>query len=189
MVSRWIATSLGNLAGKGFSLLGLLILLILALGCASIVPREIRRGADRSLSFRELRANPDLYLGRKVLLGGEILETRNLKDQTEIEILQKPLGRRDMPVDTDESEGRFIVFRPGYLDPAIYRSGRYVTVVGEVLGDKALRIGEAEYRAPVLFSRFLHLWPGARRYRSPDDYPYFSPFYPWFFGWGFYYAY
>ena len=36
--------------------------------------------------------NPDAYLGRTVLLGGEIIETENLQDQTRLEMLQKPLG-------------------------------------------------------------------------------------------------
>jgi len=168
------------------SLLGLLTLLILLGGCA-VVPWELRKEIDRSISFQELKENPDAYVGRRVLLGGEIIEAKNLKEQTELQILQKPLGSGDLPVETDESEGRFLVYHSGYLDPAVYRSGRYVTVVGEVMGEKSLRIGEADYRYPVMTSKFLHLWPRARRYYSPYYYPYYyPPYYPYGAFWLYY---
>jgi len=54
-------------------------------------------------------------------------------------------------------------------------------VVGEVMGEKSLLIGDADYRYPILTSKFLHLWPRARRY--PDDYPfdyYYPPYYPYY---------
>lgn len=179
----------GSCLGRPF-LLGLLACLILLGGCASVVPRELRKEIDRSISFKELKENPDAYVGRRVLLGGEIIEAKNWKDQTELEILQKPLGSGDVPVETDESEGRFLVHHPGYLDPAIYRSGRYVTIVGEVMGEKSLHIGEAEYRYPVMASKFLHLWPKARRYYSPYYYPYYyPPYYPYGGFWLYYQSY
>jgi outer membrane lipoprotein len=95
-------------------------------------------------------------------------------------------------MDTDESEGRFLVHHSGYLDPAIYRSGRHLTVVGEVMGGKSLKIGEAEYRYPVLTSKFLHLWAKAHRYYGPNYYPYYYPIYPYgglYYNWLLYYHY
>jgi len=179
---------------KGFSLLALVGLLVFLGGC-SVVPRELRKEIDRSISFKELKANPDAYVGRTVVLGGEIIETKNLKDRTELEILQKPLGRRDVPIETNGSEGRFLVDQSGYLDPAIYRRGRYLTAVGEVMGSRSLQIGEAEYQYPVISAKFLHLWPYPRRYYGPyypSSYPYYYPYYPYdrfYFGWWFYYPY
>ncbi|MDH7498953.1 MAG: Slp family lipoprotein [candidate division NC10 bacterium] len=158
-------------------LFGFLFIFLILTGC-SVVPRELRREVDRSISFQELKQDPDAYVGRKVLLGGEIIETRVLQDEAELEILQKPLGSGDAPVETDQSGGRFLVQKEGYLDPAIYRSGRYVTVVGEVMGEKTLRIGEADYRYPILTAKFLHLWPTGRRYYYS---PYFDPYYPYYY--------
>ena len=177
---------------QGFSPLALVALLILLGGCVSVVPKELRPEIDRSISFRELKEDPDAFTGRTALLGGEIIEAKNLQDETELEILQKPLGRGDVPMDTDESEGRFLVHHSGYLDPAIYRSGRHLTVVGEVMGGKSLKIGEAEYRYPVLTSKFLHLWVKARRYYDPYYSPYYYPFSPYggfYYHWLFYYHY
>ncbi len=137
--------------------LGFLVPLFLLGGCASVVPRELRKEVDRSISFAELKMNPDAYLGRTVVLGGEIIETENLPDETQLEMLQKPLGDGDRPVDTGWSEWRFLISYAGYLDPANYSSGRCVTAVGEVLGSKSLKIGEAEYQAPIISGKFLHL--------------------------------
>jgi len=189
---------MGSSSFKGFSLLGLLALLIFLGGC-SIVPRELRKEIDRSISFKELKANPDAHVGRTVVLGGEIIETKNLKDRTELEILQKPLGRRDVPIEIVGSEGRFLVNHPGYLDPAVYRRGRYVTVVGEVTGERSRMIGESEYRYPIISAKFLHLWPCPRRYYWPYYpyyyypyyyYPYYYPYYPFYgsfyLGWYYY---
>ena len=166
---------------KAFSL-GFLVPLFLLGGCASVVPRELRKEVDRSISFEEIKMNPDAYLGRMVLLGGEIIETENLPDETQLEMLQKPLGDEDMPVDTGGSEGRFLISYAGYLDPAVYSGGRYVTAVGEVLGSKSLKIGEAEYQAPIISGKFLHLWPQTLPYYGPDyygpfSYPYYYPYY------------
>lgn len=178
--------------------LGALLLLLFFLGGCSVVPRELRKEVDRSISFSDLKENPEAYVGRKVILGGEIIETKNLQDQTQIEILQKPLGRGSVPLETDESDGRFLVYHPQYLDPATYQSGRYVTVMGEIMGGKDLKVGEAEYNYPVLTSKFLYLWPKARRYYGPYFYPYEYPYYPYnpypyypydsfYFNWGLHY--
>jgi outer membrane lipoprotein len=164
--------------------LGLAAALLLMVGCASVVPGELRKEVDRSISFEELRINPDAYVGRTVLLGGEVVDTKNLPDQTELEVLELPLDASDAPIDADESGGRFLVSYSGYLDPAVYSGGRYVTVVGEVLGAESLKIGGAEHQAPVLSGRFLHLWPKGFRYHEPSyygpyDYPYGYPYYPY----------
>ena len=178
--------------------LGVLICSLVSLGgCASVVPRELRKEIDPSLSFQELKENPDLYRGRKVLLGGQVVKTENFQEETRLQILQKPLGGGDIPLETDASEGRFLVDYKGYLDPAIYRSGRSVTVVGEVTGEESILVGEAEFHAPIIASQFLYLWsePSYDPYNYPYWYPYYYPYYPWYpyfglsFGWSFYNSY
>jgi outer membrane lipoprotein len=174
---------------RRFTLLGLVALSVAVGGC-SVVPREVRKEIDRSLTFGELKANPDAYAGRVVALGGEIAETNNLEHRTELMVVQKPLGRRDIPIETDRSEGRFLVDHPGYLDPAIYRSGRYLTVVGEVRGGRTGKVGEAEVSYPVISSRFLYLWPHPHCYYGAyyPYYPYYYPYwYPYFYPYPFHF--
>ena len=73
------------------------------------------------------------------MLGGVIVASRNAKEGTFIEILQKPLDSDGRPLDTDATEGRFLVQSDEFLDSAVYHRGRLITVVAEVAGRKSCR--------------------------------------------------
>src|SRR5574340_145767 len=86
----------------------LLSLLTLA-ACAPSFSREFLDKVDRTVTFRELQSDPDRYRGTWVMLGGVILETRNTREGTTIEVLETPVDRRGRPYDVDASRGRFII--------------------------------------------------------------------------------
>jgi outer membrane lipoprotein len=111
------------------------------------------------VTFEEVKRNPETYRGKRILVGGEIIETRNLQGKTEIEILQKPLGNDRGPLPVDESEGRFLLIHSSFLDPSVFRSGRRVTAVGVVEGSRSQRIGEMEMVYPIFENEHIHLWP------------------------------
>ena len=181
-------------SGKEIPLCGLILLLPLLWGC-SVIPPEARKEADLSVSFPELQKDPDFYLGRMVLLAGMITKVESLDDQTELEVLQRPLKREDLPIETNAWEGRFIISHSGDLDTAIYRSGRYVTVMGQVIGSRMLKVGEAEYRAPMIDSELLHPWSqflqdyynAYYHPRTYPDYPYHPPYGDFYFDWFLFY--
>lgn len=135
------------------------MLSVVLMGCASVVPKDLQAGADRALTLPEIRQRPQQFLGRTLILGGEILQVTPKAEQTEVEVLERPLGSRDRPRQTDESQGRFVVVMDGFLDPAVYRVGREVTIVGEVRGVITRPIGEVMYTFPVLQGGYLYLWP------------------------------
>ena len=132
-------------------------------GCASVIPDDFQAGADRTLTLTDIWARPEASRGRTMVLGGEILQVTPKPSATEVEVLERPLGRQDRPEETDESRGRFIVVMDGFLDPAIYGPGREVTVVGDVEGVTPRPIGEVTYTFPLLRGRYLHLWPKRQR--------------------------
>jgi len=101
------------------------------------------------------------------MVGGTIVETKNQKEGTRIEVLQKPLDSQGRPLMTDETGGRFIVHVAQFLDAAIYHRGRSVTVIAEVAGVEVHPLGEIEYGYPALSARDVHLW-------SPYQGPRFS---------------
>ena len=74
-------------------------------------------------------------------------------------LLQYPTNRRGRPQIDASSGGRFLVLAPEYLETAIYRSGRALTVAGEVRGQRELPIGEIVYHYPLLAPREMYLWP------------------------------
>ena len=115
---------------KNTLLIGLILLL--AASC-SVMSRQIRTEAEPSVGYRTLVKEVDKYIGKTFILGGYVLETENLGDQTTVVILQAPLGLRDEPKSKDDTEGRFIVSYRGWLDPLVYIKNRRITVAGVVV--------------------------------------------------------
>jgi outer membrane lipoprotein len=157
--------------GKSSLFFGLLLLALFS-GCAPI-SKDLRAQADRTLNFQQVFKNPEAYKGKIVIWGGEIIETINQKDGTTLlVVLQRPLDWMEEPK-FQRSEGRFIILTEGYVDPYVFKRGRRITVAGEILGRKVMRLGELEYPYPLLQSKQLYLW--GEYYYSPYPYPY----YPW----------
>lgn len=129
-------------------------------GCAtSPFPEDLARSADRTLTVRELRIDATAHLGRRVILGGEILATTPKPGETEIEVLSRPLRAGDVPERSDSTNGRFLVRTPDFLDPAIYAPGRRLTILGTVAGRSERRVGDLPYAYPVISAERIKLWP------------------------------
>lgn len=146
----------------------LVVLMTAALvGCGSVLSQQTLSQVDREVTFDALRANPDAFIGRIVLVGGRIINTTARQEETWVEVLELPLGGRDRPEDTDASRGRFLVRYSGFQDPAVYAQGVGITVAGPVEGERTLPLGETTYSYPVIGGLESHLWQaGAERYPS-----------------------
>jgi len=136
----------------------LMVLLFLLTACAS-GPDFNTMGVDPLLTPRGVTAKPQPATGKSVQWGGTIVSTANLKNSTQIEVLAYPLDSNGRPNTDGAAQGRFILERAGYLEPASYAAGRQVTVVGTVSGTRTGRVGEADYVYPVVAAKQLHLWP------------------------------
>ena len=169
-------------------------ILFLIPGCVYVISKDVRREVTRDLSLKEVIKNPDAYKGKVVLWGGVIIESKNLKEGTQVVVLEKDLNSWGRPKESDESQGRFIVFQSGYLDTSIYRRDREITVAGEITGKKVLPIDEIEYTYPVLSPREIHLWSEEKKAEYPYwhdpwwwyypypywRHPYWYPYRPWY---------
>jgi outer membrane lipoprotein len=138
----------------------------IATGCAPVFPREVTDRIDRHISFQQLQSNPEKFKGTWLMLGGVIVSVKNMKEGTLLEILQKPLDSDGRPLETDRTFGRFLVDSDQFLDSAVYRLDRRITVVGKVIGQKTLPLDEITYQYPLLSAETLHLW-------SPASSPHF----------------
>jgi outer membrane lipoprotein len=127
-------------------------------GCAPPFPKETLDKVNRNVSFQELKKEPDKFKGTLVMLGGMIVGSKNAKEGTLIEILQKPLDSSGSPLQTDLTEGRFLIQSDTFLDPAVYHAGRLITVVAEVIGRKELPLDDIMYVYPLLILKDLHFW-------------------------------
>lgn len=151
-------------------------------GCATngVVPASLQMQLDRSLTFAQLKDSPDSYRSRLILVGGEVLEAKLLKQGTRLVILQLPLHDSQEPgLDRTASQGRFLAIQKEFLDPATLPEGTRVTIVGEVTGATTLPLDETDYVYPTLEIKHLKVWSGLiasqDRY-SPAMSSYWSPY-------------
>jgi len=131
-------------------------------GCSYAISPQIRDSADRSIPYEKLSADPHAYAGRTVILGGEIIDTRNTRSGTIIDVRQKELDLWGKPRRTNRSGGVFLVLHRAQLDPLIYAAGREITVAGEVTRADKAGTGQDLSGYLILRSRELKLWPSER---------------------------
>ena len=139
---------------------------------------EILRQVDETLTYPVVRQDPDRYAGKMVLWGGVLVEIANKQEETDLKIRQTELDIEKRPKKLDHTAGRFIVRYPGFLDPAIYKPGREITVAGKVAGKEVLPLENIQYSYPVVAAEEIYLW------EIPDP---VRPYYPYYWGypyWG-----
>ena len=162
----------------------LLLAGLLLAGCTSQIPQNIRQAPPNNPSIEQVRNSPLENQIWMVRWGGEILETENLANETHFTILASPLSKDGEPNTTDNSDGRFIAIVPVFLDPKVYASGRLLTVSGTLLRFEDHKVGEFDYRYPVVEVDAYHLWPESIAPAYGYPYPgWYDPWYydPWFF--------
>lgn len=164
---------------KGFA--GIVIAAGLA-GCLSddVVPASLRAQLDKSLIFPQLRESPESYRGRLLVLGGEVLSAKRLKEGTRIEVLEIPLDSSLQPgSDRTTSRGRFFAVQKEFLDPATIPPGTPVTIVGEVTGSVADKLDEMDYTYPTVEIKSLKVWPSPDPFSRYPYYYYYPPPHYW----------
>jgi outer membrane lipoprotein len=165
----------------------IIVLFVMLAGCAS------RQEAENSqtLTFAQVKAAPDSFIGQSAVLGGKVLTARRQKDHTRIEILQLPLDQSLRPGhDLTQSQGRFIALQREFLDPATVPPGTRITVTGVISGSTTLPLDETDYTYPVIDIKRVQVWGGSEDMarRIPPNYymgagpwgPYWGPYWrPW----------
>jgi outer membrane lipoprotein len=136
----------------------LLLLVALALGACAGGPKFVTDDVDTSLTPQQALKEQALQQGKRVLWGGMIINSTNLKEQTRIEVLAYPLDSDHSPQTGKAPYGRFLLFRDGYLETVDYAPGRLISVVGRFDGSRRGKVDQSEYIYPVVQAEQLHLW-------------------------------
>ncbi len=169
---------------RTLKLLILVCVTLLGSACA-VVSEQAIQAARPEVPFPELSASPDSYIGRAVVLGGYIVQTTVMDAETQIIVLQTPLGLGQQPKSRDSSEGRFIVSFSNFLDPEIYSKDRKITVAGTVKGSVVQKLNNSDFQYVLIEGTEIHLWPEYEDYYY-EPYPYYYDFwyypYPYYFG-------
>ena len=156
-------------------------------GCAA-PPAVLSGGVFSAVTVQDAQVR-DLG-GERVRWGGSIVATTPGKDETCFEVVSRPLDREARPRYTDESDGRFLACAPGFFDPAVYSTGREISVVGTLQTVTLGKIGEYDYRYPRVAAEHIFLWPkreAAQAYYVAEPwvgpfwypYPYWGPWPYW----------
>ena len=161
------------------------LMALLLAGCvgSQIVPKDMEPQIMRDVPFDAIKTDPDRYKGRLCVLGGKVLGAKRLKSATQIEVLQLPLDRWDVPRthELSDSAGRFLAYHAEFLDPAALPAGTIVSMIVEVQGVKKMPLDEEEYTYPTFNIRTLKVWREST-YTRPGSQPYFyrNPYYPFY---------
>ncbi len=159
-----------NRTREALSLWSLALLVAVSQGCATseLVPPAMQSQISRDLSFGDIKADPERFKGRIVVVGGHVLSVKRLKDQTEIEVLQLPLDWSDQPVSNlMNSKGRFLAFSQSALNPATVPPGSQISMVAEVLGSQTATLDDRMYTYPMFTIKIFKMWPKAHHYARP----------------------
>ena len=157
----------------------------------SVISQQVRSESEpSSVPFKTLIAEIDKYHGHTVILGGYILETRNLESETILKVLQVPFRFGEEPDTKDRSQGRFMVYNSGFLDPEVYKKDRVITVAGKVIGSVVETIGADRFQYLKIENREIYLWPDYNNqppYYYPRIYPYYWDRYPYYYRYPYWY--
>lgn len=151
-------------------------LLLLLGGCSHVLSRDALLDVEPGVEFAQVKANPDAYKGKTLLLGGLIIETRLSREGTTLEVLSYTLDRWGEPQAADEAGGRFLARTGRFLDPELYKQGLFVTLTGTVEGVETRPLQNYDYVYPVFRIAEAYLW---NQRTSAYPYGYYDPFYPW----------
>jgi len=166
-----------------FMVLGFYFVFMTGCSGVQVVPKDLEEQVNRDISFSQLLEAPLEHKGQILVIGGQVLSAKRLKDGTQIEVLQLPLNRHMQPVESlQKSKGRFLALQENFLDPATLPLGTRVTVVGEVSGMVTLPLDETTYDFPTLVIKYLTVWPPISTYRVLRPYPYGYPYWGRYWG-------
>ncbi|MGH3431308.1 MAG: Slp family lipoprotein [Thermocrispum sp.] len=82
------------------------------------------------------------------------------------EVVAAELDLTAWPWRDNPTQGAFFVCLSGFYDPAIYQTGRWVTVTGTVRALESPKPGDGSVLRPKVEGETIHLWPESRPYRG-----------------------
>ncbi len=153
-----------------FGKLFLGVILVFMVGCASLPATLITKSNDPITDLTVILQHPKANQDKEVRLGGVIASIRNEQQQTRIEMVAMPLTADGRPILHVQSQGRFIAYIPGFLEPIEYAKGRLLTVVGQFSGDEKGKIGQYSYSFPVVKVSGQQLWQVQQQLQLDDPF-------------------
>ena len=134
-------------------------------GCAHVMSDAGLALVDPSIHYADIKRNPEALAGKNVLVGGIIAGVRSSGDVLQLEVAQLELSANGVPDESSSSTGRFLAVSGELLDPLFYRPGTFVTIIGEIKGQRVQKLEGADYRYPLISAKEIRL------FRASDPLP------------------
>ncbi|MDQ6733879.1 MAG: Slp family lipoprotein [Nitrospirota bacterium] len=130
--------------------------------CSSTLPSRYIDQAERGVTLTALTSNPDGYREKIVILGGVIVEEKEIDEQVFLRLKNRPLDKdyrphRPLSLDGPEAGYYWVMIGRGDL-PEQYHQWARVTVVGQVAGKRSTAAGSSGAPEPVLAALYLRGW-------------------------------
>ena len=155
-----------------------LILVLVAVlgGCAHVMSESGLRSVDSSVTYADIKRNPEALAGKQILIGGIIAGIKSSGDIIMLEVAQLELLNNGVPDESSPSGGRFLAVSSELIDPAIYRPGNFVTIIGEIKGKKVQKLESVDYPYPLITVKELRMFRTSEPFATYPNNPYQNRF-------------
>jgi len=152
-------------------LCALAVLLASALASCASIPTPLQGSYSNLLPAESGERNAT---GEHVRWGGTVVKVDTHSEQSCFEVVGTIIGASGRPDRLDKSEGRFVACRKGFYDPVVFSAGREITVTGTITGFETRKVGDYDYRYPMVAADVIYLWPARQDTRIIVEHvPYF----------------
>ena len=151
-------------------------------GCASY-PEAVRVSEGTTLISYQSATQGGVQQGT-ARWSGVIAKVQNNANDTRLEVVYFPANASGRPLVADQTDGRFVAYIPGFVDPMVYQQGKSVTVLGSLSQPEAGMVDQYQYVYPVVKEAKVYLWPKQQETRVDvvDPWPMWRAPYPY---WGY----
>ena len=137
-----------------------------------LFPTDATDAVDKDFDFTAWRNIPNAGTGKKVQLGGRVVqvERRNgglIIIATQLPIVQQPAYG---PIDRGRRSGEFAIFYAGALDSKWLKAGNRLIVIGSTQEAKSVVVDDVQRSLPSLAAACMHFWNTGGR--EIADFPY-----------------
>jgi outer membrane lipoprotein len=144
-------------AGRCVSLVG--FVLIFSACTTQLFPSSVTQDV-KPTEFGVLVAQPDVYRGQVVQLGGRIVGSEAVTEGTLIRVQELPVQHHPEygPAETGRPSSEFTILYPGTIDPAGLWFGNKLIVVAVAQGARTLNIDGVRKSEPYVVAKCMHVW-------------------------------
>lgn len=131
-------------------------------GCGPqrIFSSQVLEGVDQNFDFTGWRMVPNAKTGKKVQLGGRIVQAPQGDGRVAMVLTQLPIVEHPAygPTDAGRGRGEFLVYFNGKISANHLQSGNRVVVIGTTQNAAVVAIEDSQRSLPALTAQCLHIW-------------------------------